>query len=104
MTAAQKQQWVAALRSGEWKQGYQRLHSVDGITRKEEHCCLGVADRLFNLQSKAIDYICNAPDSVPTGIIFLPFDQQARLVHENDSGKTFAEIANIIERDIQPTE
>lgn len=33
-----KQQWIAALRSGEYKQGKRVLHNVDENT----YCCLGV--------------------------------------------------------------
>lgn len=41
MDQERKAQWVAALRSGEYKQGAGRLHRV--INGEELFCCLGVA-------------------------------------------------------------
>lgn len=36
--------WVAALRSGDWKQGHFRLQRCNG---EDQFCCLGVAVRLY---------------------------------------------------------
>ncbi len=102
MTAEQKQQWVAALRSGEWQQGMGTLHNeFDG---KTTHCCLGVADVLFGLKSRSTTYLASTAGISPSSAMFLNMMDQSTLVSANDSGKTFAEIADIIERDIQPTE
>jgi hypothetical protein len=35
--------WIAALRSGEFKQGTGRLYSADVVTLEKRYCCLGVA-------------------------------------------------------------
>ena len=51
-----KQQWVAALRSGEYRQGKHVLHNVDENT----YCCLGVlcdlAVKAGVIQLGAVDY------------------------------------------------
>lgn len=39
---ANRRAWIAALRSGEWKQTRFGLH------REDRHCCLGVADKIGN--------------------------------------------------------
>ena len=38
--------WIAALRSGDFKQTTNKLHSDDGC-----HCCLGVAELIFDIDS-----------------------------------------------------
>lgn len=100
--------WVEALRSGKYRQVKGRLKTVDG------YCCLGVA---CEVAIKA-----GVPVSVGTFGLFPAFDgETARLpravrdwlglrddygthgddvtslTHENDHGKTFLEIADIIE-------
>jgi hypothetical protein len=97
--------WVAALRSGDFRQGKCALLTEEG------YCCLGVACALhiqeglspanivgnkathlpeavrewFGLRTKAGQY--NTPSDA----------SQTWLVNDNDYGKSFAEIANIIE-------
>ncbi len=103
MTAEQKAQWVAVLRSGEWVQGKRRLHSTMG-GGQTVHCCLGVADELFTLESKSVSHLSSEETIAASETIFLPMRDQSRLINANDSGKTFAEIADIIESEIHPTE
>lgn len=43
-----KKKWVAALRSGKYKQGQYRLHD----TAEQGYCCLGVACRVAGVNSK----------------------------------------------------
>jgi hypothetical protein len=46
--------WVAALRSGEYEQGRERLHSLDRSdpdNEKHTYCCLGVACEVFNREN-----------------------------------------------------
>lgn len=47
--AAHRAEWLRALRSGEWKQGKQRLRSGD------EYCCLGVACTLAGIEGVLIE-------------------------------------------------
>lgn len=37
-----KAQWVAALRSGDYRQGREQLHTYDEEIKIERYCCLGV--------------------------------------------------------------
>jgi hypothetical protein len=91
--------WVAALRSGEYKQGKRQLRN------RGKFCCLGV---LCDLAVKAEviglrDYY--ASDGFPPDVVeeWAGFDAQEtfpggrRLDVTNDNGAAFDEIADIIE-------
>lgn len=102
--------WIAALRSGEFKQG-------KGFLKIEDHyCCLGVACQVLGLEFDAPDDSgvseCDsarygAPESVIKGLALS--DDIGRRVNEtneedsltelNDNGASFEEIADIIEAD-----
>lgn len=109
-----KAKWLAALRSGEFKQGRVSLHKVwsQGV---ERFCCLGVLCKLA-----ADEGVIPAPGGLPNGgreyagaVSFLPplvrkwagisdaFGDYGtgNLAYDNDKGKTFAEVADIIERE-----
>ena len=102
--------WVAALRSGKYPQTKGYLHDLAG------YCCLGVACEISGLGEWGDDGTYLTPDSsddrsLPTGVAhwlglnpdagsegsFLDDGHQTCLSGENDSGKSFAEIADIIE-------
>lgn len=106
-----KQKWVEALRSGEYKQTQGRLRNHDGF------CCLGVlCDVLFPEDWKFTlgrcshnDYSHVLPPKVlreaglqesnPIVIGYsLSAHHDSSLASYNDEGKTFEEIANIIEK------
>lgn len=114
MRADVKAQWTAALRSGEYRQGSGTLHNH----ANNSFCCLGV---LCALAVKAgVTTRSEKPDvhgySYGPGeeVTYLPhvvmewagldsFTPKAdgkELAILNDSGKTFAEIADIIDRDL----
>lgn len=110
--------WVAALRSGEFKQGRQSLRSA-----KDEFCCLGVACELAtregviaspHLDEHGIEY------RYAGSVAILPPDVQnwlgiskklgqytdangdsSSLASQNDGGSTFAQIADLIESEPQ---
>lgn len=104
-------EWVQALRSGNYKQGKRFLHSV-----ADEYCCLGVVCELAIkhgiigpsvLQDTGPSYgygnlgcYAGAPGEVMDWIKLKDsigqFDHGC-LAHLNDAGKTFNEIADIIE-------
>ena len=107
-----KAKWVAALRSGEYKQGKNRLRNKDN-----NFCCLGV---LCNLHAQAHPEIaakqtdpCQYMDEagMPHDSVFIWAGMGVNKVHRtveiggyaaslaqhNDSGRTFAEIADAIE-------
>lgn len=109
------QKWVAALRSGEYFQGHSHLRNLDNT-----FCCLGVLCDLHarenntawdlnnNVEIWFYDGDCGVlPDSVQNWAEMK--DHQGKLgrgesnllTNMNDSGKTFAEIANIIEKSVE---
>jgi len=114
-----KQRWIAALRSGEYKQGDGYLAEFqDG---SYHYCCLGVlyeiavADGVINSSlSPMDDYDGNYGSSkshsyLPDEVIDWaelrsnnPWiaNSSNTLAGFNDSGASFEEIANIIERDL----
>jgi len=102
----QIEQWIAALRSGEYKQGRMMLQQLD------KYCCLGVAckviipkDKLkFTADGKEI--YGSIPDGQPSAPKWLKEINPAftlyygdSLIFLNDSKEaTFTEIANLVER------
>ena len=107
--------WCAALRSGEYRQGKHCLHNVV----ENSYCCLGVLCDLFiknggqlrlgrTAEGSIQSYNGNPglpPSSVvewagmtcSNGMYNSPNDN---LVSHNDDGMSFAEIANIIEAQV----
>lgn len=106
-----REEWVAKLRSGEYKQGMYQLHYIDkNDPTTEAWCCLGV---LCDMASKAgvtverviVDRIetfddCDAMPSV-TIRSWAGMDQSSceRLAGMNDNGNTFEQMAHVIETD-----
>ena len=108
--------WIAALRSGEFKQGKNLLLDAAG-----NYCCLGVACELFirdggqlekglvkrmgeNILISFDDGISVSPATVKDWLGlnsddggFVSGGRKKSLVLANDHGETFDEIANIIE-------
>lgn len=117
-----RDQWTAALRSGEFRQGRQRLvtHSADP-DEPPKYCCLGVLCELAaragaippadgNLYLNCFDVL---PDEVvawsgirsrnplvDTGSDSHIGSRTRTLAELNDAGLSFAEIADIIEREL----
>jgi hypothetical protein len=117
-----KQEWVKALRSGEYEQGRNQLKTKNG-----KFCCLGVLCDLYskknnvpwstesssihkNFQHYTIHgALENLPDQVkawaglqesdPVVKHKDPFPTHVHLSYINDQGTSFAEIANIIEEE-----
>jgi hypothetical protein len=90
----QKEQWLAALRSGQYQQGSTWLHD------KGKYCCLGVANELFKLNSSSGCHLLDRRDNH----LFLDGDTQGLLAKMNDEGAPFTAIADYIEKNVQPTE
>src|SRR5690242_19381506 len=98
MTPEIKQRWIAALRSGKYKQGTGTLRSEDG----ERYCCLGVLwlvskkGRRLRKHQGAITYIGDGylpEDLLPVGI-------QLTFARMNDVKEfDFHQIADVIEQD-----
>lgn len=105
-----KAKWVAALRSGEYKQATGRLRSDDGF------CCLGVLCDLhsketgegwgpaytYSGESATLDRRVVAWASMPyrLGATVQIDDSVRALTEHNDEGKTFAQIAKAIEEQL----
>ena len=106
-----KQMWLDALRSGEYKQGQGALH-ID-----HSFCCLGVLcdlhrknsinrlDWEFNRRDNRFEYEGEAgelPNIINdwAGINNIQKLIFSKLINCNDSGSTFAEIADIIEAEL----
>ena len=101
-----KTKWVAALRSGQYKQ----TQSV--LRRNGHHCCLGVLCEVSNLETGFGikenniegdgEYLCNTIQDwagLPfmTGDSVIINDMYDKLTNHNDDGRTFLEIADAIE-------
>ena len=105
-----RKELVEALRSGKYQQGFERLR--DG----NRFCCLGVAcdisglgewykftylEEKYSLPDEVIDYY----GFNSTGGYFNIFsenyieDEDISLIRKNDSGSSFEEIADIIEKE-----
>jgi len=109
-----KTKWVAALRSSEFKQGKNTLKMGD------EYCCLGVLCELYRREVGGAEWELSQSCETGTVDTFLgKWDKpaepvrtwaemleanpeipafQTSLTELNDTGKTFSEIADIIEK------
>ena len=119
-----KQEWVRALRSGEYKQGHGELRTKDG-----KFCCLGVLCDLYSkknnkpwfLADRTIDENCSyytihgaaeclpkevrvwadIAESDPVVKAYGPEDRDcAHLSYLNDNGEPFVNIAKLIEEQL----
>lgn len=100
-----KAKWVAALRSGRYRQAEGVLK--DNTDPKHlKYCCLGVACNLINRRGwEKMDYDVPSFDDSQFVMsadtrkqIGLSYQAQKGLVKRNDRGDTFDQIANHIER------
>lgn len=105
-----KRRWVEALRSGVYEQGTGHLRTSDN-----KYCCLGVLCDIW-AQDVGVEWAVFADLFSIKGVILLPpsdvicwaglqrqypevylDDELCTLSKLNDNGKTFAEIADLIE-------
>jgi hypothetical protein len=102
-----KQKWLAALRSGEYRQGRQELKFKD---RQKQicYCCLGVLaeiaepEKLQKVRNKFLFYGSRGFLRIyPDKWVLLPEETQRQLSAMNDDGATsFLEIADWIEKNV----
>lgn len=92
--------WVAALRSGKYKQGYGCLREGGRF------CCLGVACDIFDSDEwQSANFFMDEDLILPTAVrdwlglqdVEGTHGSGDTLTYINDSGKNFSEIADIIE-------
>ena len=93
------EQWIAALRSGKYKQATGTLAKVDGSSTA--YCCLGVACVVFHPDYLTSEERKTAPEELlPSRFLRelgLSWDDQEWLVQMNDGGDGFPDIAAEIE-------
>lgn len=102
-----QKKWVEALRSGTYTQCNDALVSYNAQTGHASYCCLGVADKLFNLVPNSKD---NLYGSDYRGVLGLRTENggflrlmtvngydYTELTQMNDDGVTFEQIADFIE-------
>lgn len=92
ITKAQCKKWIAALRSGKYRQGIEFLKH--GNRYGTRYCCLGVAKELFGLRAE--------PDHALVDFGWMDEEVQTVLTKMNDSGHNFTQIADHIESEILP--
>lgn len=113
--------WLEALRSGKYIQGIETLRKEILPSRILEHCCLGVLCDLHSKETGGVweegwkgKYTYYGKDTFPpqcviewAGLQNQVFDtgdvrvfQHKSLSNLNDEGKSFAEIADIIEEGV----
>jgi len=103
MPAKVKRDWIAALKSGKYKQTKHALENSEG------NCCLGVLCRVLEIEGRpSSDGRINFEGRTafpPTSVLDktgLTSRDGCILTNLNDNaGKTFAQIARIIERNIK---
>jgi hypothetical protein len=114
MDKAIKEKWIAALRSGEYKQGRNNLKMTEPEGNTCVHCCLGVLAELCGIKSetqcgtKAWLFIFSDNVAMEESLsaklldtIGLSPRQEEDLIELNDGkGASFAEIADYIEENL----
>lgn len=119
-----KDKWIAALRSGEYLQAKESLRghafdkNEDMIPDKWGYCCLGVAAHMQGLDMEEFGS-CGMLDEINTtytqelgipSLLCKPYKEKiantyvetiaGKLAEMNDSGKSFIEISNWIEKNL----
>lgn len=110
-----KEKWVAALRSGEYKQGQGKLRPST-----EEYCCLGVLCDIYSKETKTglwnrDEFFVNdssATDLPPKDVdkwAYINLEEDKTFLYEtskgylpelNDDGLSFTDIADLIEQEL----
>jgi hypothetical protein len=97
-----KQRWIAALRSGEYKQGADIMYNK----RTDCYCCLGVASAICGVSKELMEVgyfyptTTNVPKEFPS-LILTNTKIRDRLITMNDTDeKSFSEIADWIEANL----
>ena len=115
-----KAKWLAALRSGDFKQGQGSLHTIEPVVG-ERFCCLGVLCKLaadegvipapirsdfarknwvvYDGAASLLPKSVSRWSGIADGFGAYGESGLATLANDNDAGMTFPEIADIIERE-----
>ena len=110
-----KKKWLKALRSGDYRQGRLGLKNTTGKRNYSYHCCLGVLCEIHAEETgrrwskstssgreRAQKYMRREDALSHTVLTWssLIETEQAELIMMNDSGKSFATIADYIEKNL----
>lgn len=103
---ANRRKWIKALRSSKYKQGFGALRKT--INYQTTHCCLGVACEVFTkpeefsefLRNETTKWSCLVPDRVSELLGIASDELRGTLASRNDSYNSFAEIADMLEKNI----
>ncbi len=105
MSQEAKRLWLEALRSGEYTQGMYILTSKYKDSARK-HCCLGVLCEISQLPTE----LWRGRKSLPPAVLswaglepndsFVKLPGNLSLASLNDSGKSFSEIADLIEAEL----
>lgn len=110
-----KDKWLAALRSGEYRQGkaalrkHSKSQDESQDARFDMFCCLGVLCDVYDPYSWVDGnitkgYVRLQNDGYPSDEVLnnvgLPYDLSRKLGKLNDAGKTFGDIADFIESQV----
>lgn len=103
MTVEEFDEWLAALRSGEYKQTQNLLY--DECT--DSYCCLGVEQKIHPEQCASVDSFTtlrkiNGGGLGDFGSRRLPYYLQLEASNKNDSGQSFEQIADWLEETVRP--
>ena len=100
-----KEQWIKALRSGNYQQCKNYLNRED-----KEFCCLGVLCEISNLKKSGSEVKSYTDSFFASSVTYLPNafrdkieitgEQEARLIRMNDNGVSFNEIAKYIDENL----
>lgn len=102
MDAEMKETWLAALRSGKYKQGKWNLRS-EGLGEEPHFCCLGVLCEATGATYKACEAVKKVYDDCGLLVNYggIPQYEVERLWTMNDrDGMPFEEIADWIEENL----
>jgi hypothetical protein len=86
--------WVAALRSGDYRQGRGRLKRTRNGGTKVSYCCLGVLRELHDIPKVTYDQMLSYKVFKE---LFPGLDQQKLAMMNDSPGSSFETIANYIE-------
>ena len=104
MNKEYKEKWIAALRSGKYKQG------TGSLRKNDKFCCLGVLCDIVDSSKWELPRSEGTPIVYDSRTSYLPekiknnlnieYRQQKDLAELNDEGKSFNEIADWIEENL----
>jgi hypothetical protein len=103
ITQSQVNEWIDALRSGDYKQANGALARIDTVDGTVSHCCLGVygvlnGGKVGEIGALTFENFARGPVNSFVSEMLMSFNAQSFFSSLNDSyGLTFVQIANVAE-------